>query len=115
MEKILAIADLSGYKLSWEEWIDESGRVLQEGTARPKTLIEWMRNQMLFLEYVINRQTPESLVYWGLQLDEKKKKLSLLVDIIERGLAIEDPVLQQAMHAIREKIEPLLGELLSHG
>jgi hypothetical protein len=54
-------------------------------------------------------------VYWGLQLDEKKKKLSLLVDIIERGLAIEDPVLQQAMHAIREKIEPLLGELLSHG
>jgi len=106
MEKILAIADLSGYKRTWEEWIDESLRVLQEGSTRPKTLLEWLKNQFAFLQYVLSRQTPESLVAWGLQLDEKTRKVHILIDLLEHN--DQDPEVEQLLRDVQGKIKPFL-------
>jgi hypothetical protein len=105
MEKILAIADLSGYKRTWEEWIDDSLRVLQEGT-RPKTLLEWLKNQFAFLQYVLSRQTPESLVAWGLQLDEKTRKVHILIDLLEHN--DQDPEVEQLLRDVQGEIKPFL-------
>jgi len=106
MEKILAIEDLSGYKRTWEEWIDESLRVLQEGSTRPKTLLEWLKNQFAFLQYVLSRQTPESLVAWGLQLDEKTRKVHILIDLLEHN--DQDPEVEQLLRDVQGKIKPFL-------
>lgn len=53
LEKLLAFADIAGFQKSFEEWMDESFRVMQEADPAtvPETFEAWLKTRNGFLGY----------------------------------------------------------------
>lgn len=103
LERIVAMADIGGFRKSWNDWVEESARVLQEAdpATRPKDLAAWLKGRKGFLTGFIRPRLealPSAKQAWENELREKE-------DIVDRLIAGESG---PDLDAVRKHIEPLL-------
>lgn len=105
-ERLLAIADVGGFKDSWAEGVQESARVLQEVSPqkRQQSLTDWLAGRKMFLQHVRLRMTPEAERLWGERFEER-------VRIVDRLIADNNA---PEMDVVRKEIGPLLRPLNSY-
>ncbi|GEM_PF-1888108 len=62
LEKLLALADIGGFQKPFEEWVEESFRVLQEADPAtiPPTFERWLETRYGFLNYCLAKVTEVS-------------------------------------------------------
>ena len=103
LERIVAMADIGGFRKPWDDWVEESARVLQEAdpATRPKDLAAWLKGRKGFLTGFIRPRLealPPAKQAWEKELKDKE-------DIVDRLIAGDTG---PDLEAVRKHIEPLL-------